>query len=57
MNSPWQDTDSGRNFGWRCRQATLNGQQAFVVEYVVCVYCRIGWVDKPYTIEHYQRSI
>ncbi|MFF5085034.1 hypothetical protein ACFY36_49020 [Actinoplanes sp. NPDC000266] len=56
LNSPWQDTDSGRYFGWRCRQANLNGGMAFVVEYVVCPHCRIGWVDKPHTIKRYQRS-
>ena len=55
LNSPWQDTDSGRYFGWRCRQANLNGGLAFVVEYVVCPHCWIGWVDKPHTIERYQR--
>ena len=56
VNSPWQDTDSGRYFGWRRRRANLYGGQAFVVEYVVCPHCRIGWVDKPYTVERYQRS-
>jgi hypothetical protein len=56
LNSPWQDTDSGRYFRWRCRQANLHGGQAFVVEYVVCPRCRVGWVDKPYTIERYQRG-
>jgi hypothetical protein len=56
LNSPWQDSDSGRYFGWRCRQANLAGEQVFVVEYIVCPYCRIGWVDKPYTIEQYQRN-
>lgn len=56
LNSPWQDTDSGRYFGWRCRRANLNGGQAFVVEYIVCPHCRIGWVDKPYTIERYQHG-
>lgn len=55
MDSPWQDTDSGRYFGWRCRQANLRGDEAFVVEYIVCPHCRIGWVDKPYTTELYQR--
>ncbi len=55
LNSPWQDTDSGRYFGWRCRQANLRGGEAFVVEYIVCTHCRIGWVDKPYTVERYQR--
>lgn len=55
LDSPWQDTPSGRYFGWRCRQANLDGVQVFVVEYVVCPYCRLGWVDKPYTIETYQR--
>lgn len=55
LPTPWQDTVSGRYFGWRCRQANLYGEQAFVVEYVICPYCRIGWVDKPYTIEEYQR--
>lgn len=55
LNSPWQDTDSGRYFGWRCRQANLRGEEAFVVEYIVCPYCTIGWVDRPYTDERYQR--
>jgi hypothetical protein len=55
LATPWQDTVSGRYFGWRCRRATLNGGQAFVVEYIVCPYCKVGWVDKPYTIEKYQR--
>lgn len=55
LNSPWQDTDSGRYFGWRCRQANLRGDEAFVVEYIVCPHCRIGWVDRPYTDERYQR--
>ncbi|UQU67523.1 hypothetical protein COUCH_15165 [Couchioplanes caeruleus] len=26
------------------------------MEYIVCPRCRIGWVDKPYTIERYQHS-
>jgi hypothetical protein len=56
LNSPWQDTDSGRYFGWRCRQANLRGDEAFVVEYIVCPSCAIGWVDRPYTDERYQRS-
>lgn len=56
VNSPWQDTDSGRYFGWRCRRANLGGGIAFVVEYIVCPYCRIGWVDNPHTIERYQRG-
>jgi hypothetical protein len=56
LNSPWQDTDSGRYFGWRCRQANLRGGEAFVVEYIVCPRCAIGWVDRPYTDERYQRS-
>ena len=55
VSAPWQDTVSGRYFGWRCRQANLNGDLVFVVEYVVCPYCNIGWVDKPYTVEEYQR--
>ncbi|HEX8344834.1 MAG TPA: hypothetical protein VF657_08835 [Actinoplanes sp.] len=55
LPTPWQDTVSGRYFGWRCRQANLHGGQAFVVEYVICPYCRIGWVDKPHTTEPYQR--
>lgn len=55
LDSPWLDTDSGRYFGWRCRQANLRGDEAFVVEYIVCPHCRIGWVDKPYTTELYQR--
>ena len=55
LNSPWQGTDSGRYFGWRCRQANLRGDEAFVVEYIVCPYCTIGWVDQPYTDERYQR--
>ena len=56
LPSPWQDTGSGRYFGWRCRRANLDGGPAFVVEYVVCPHCRIGWVDKPYTTQRYQRS-
>jgi hypothetical protein len=28
---------------------------AFVVEYIVCPHCRFGWVDRPYTVEEYQR--
>ncbi|MEU8023956.1 hypothetical protein ACFYUR_16715 [Micromonospora haikouensis] len=56
LDTPWQDTASGRYFGWRCRQATLNGEFAFAVEYIVCPYCRIAWVDKPYTAEEYQRQ-
>lgn len=55
LDSPWQDAPSGRYFGWRCRQANLDGEMVFVVEYVVCPRCRLGWVDKPYTIEPYQR--
>lgn len=55
LGTPWQDTVSGRYFGWRCRSARLRGEQAFVVEYVVCPHCRLGWVDKPYTTEPYQR--
>ncbi|BFU43899.1 hypothetical protein [Krasilnikovia sp. MM14-A1004] len=55
LNSPWQDTDSGRYFRWRCRQANLHGDEAFVVEYIVCPHCAIGWVDRPYTDERYQR--
>jgi hypothetical protein len=55
LDSPWQDTPSGRYFGWRCRQANLNGEEAFVVAYVVCPHCKIGWVDKPYTVKTYQR--
>ncbi|MFF5230321.1 hypothetical protein [Dactylosporangium sp. NPDC000521] len=56
LDSPWQDTPSGRYFGWRCRQANYRAEEfAFVVEYVVCPHCKIGWVDKPYTIEHLQR--
>jgi hypothetical protein len=55
VDAPWQDTVSGRYFGWRCRQANLNGELAFVVEYIVCPYCNLGWVDKPYTVEEYQR--
>jgi hypothetical protein len=55
LPTPWQDTVSGRYFGWRCRQANLYGGQAFVVEYVICPYCQIGWMDKPYTTEPYQR--
>jgi len=46
---------SGRYFGWRCRSATLNGEFAFAVEYVICWSCGIAWVDKPYTREEYQR--
>lgn len=56
LTAPWQDTDSGRYFGWRCRQANLYGELAFVVEYIVCPYCRIGWADRPYTVEEYQRK-
>lgn len=56
LDAPWQDTVSGRYFGWRCRQANLNGKVVFAVEYIVCPYCRIGWVDKPYTVEQYQRK-
>lgn len=55
VDAPWQDTVSGRYHGWRCRRASLKGGLAFVVEYVVCPYCNIGWVDKPYTVEDYQR--
>ena len=55
LTSPWQDTVSGRYFGWRCRQANLRGDMVFVVEYIVCPVCKIGWVDKPYTVEEYQR--
>jgi hypothetical protein len=56
LGTPWQDTVSGRYFGWRCRQARLNGDFAFAVEYVVCRTCRVGWVDKPYTAEEFQRN-
>ena len=55
LNSPWQDTDSGRYFGWRCPQANLHGGEAFVVEYIVCPFCAIGWVDRPHTDERFQR--
>jgi predicted acetyltransferase len=55
LGTPWQDTVSGRYFGWRCRQANLNGGFAVAVEYIVCPYCQAGWVDKPYTVEEYQR--
>ncbi|GAB3160392.1 hypothetical protein GCM10027290_66390 [Micromonospora sonneratiae] len=55
LDTPWQDTASGRYFGWRCRQANLGGQFAFAVEYIVCPYCKTAWVDKPYTAEEYQR--
>src|SRR4051812_2346444 len=55
VNAPWRDTVSGRYHGWRCRQVNLRGGFAFAVEYVICPYCNIGWVDKPYTLEQYQR--
>jgi hypothetical protein len=55
LDNPWQDTPSGRYFGWRCRQANLSRELAFVMEYVICPHCKLGWVDKPYTIERYQR--
>lgn len=55
LGMPWQDTLSGRYFGWRCRQANLRGEFAFAVEYIVCPYCRRAWVDKPYTAEKLQR--
>ncbi|HKT03152.1 MAG TPA: hypothetical protein VJT31_26790, partial [Rugosimonospora sp.] len=55
LPTPWQDTVSGRFFGWRCRQARLGEDFAFAVEYIVCLECRLGWVDKPYTAEEYQR--
>jgi GNAT superfamily N-acetyltransferase len=54
LDTPWQDTVSGRYFGWRCREAVLQGEFAFAVEYVICRTCRIGWVDNPYTAEEYQ---
>ncbi|NJC70830.1 hypothetical protein HC031_14050 [Planosporangium thailandense] len=56
LGTPWQDTVSGRYFGWRCRQASLNGEFAFAVEYVICRKCSLGWVDKPYAVEKYQRN-
>lgn len=56
LGTPWQDTVSGRYFGWRCREAHLGDRFAFAVEYVVCPYCRMAWVDKPYTAEEYQRN-
>ncbi len=55
LPTPWQDTVSGRHFGWRCRQARLGEDFAFAVEYIVCLQCQLGWVDKPYTAEDYQR--
>lgn len=56
LGTPWQDTVSGRYFGWRCREANLDGRFAFAVEYIVCQHCRAAWVDKPYTAEEYQRK-
>ncbi|MGR6318807.1 hypothetical protein Q2K19_31965 [Micromonospora soli] len=56
LETPWQDTVSGRYFGWRCRGANLDGRFAFVVEYIVCRTCQAAWVDKPYTAEEYQRK-
>jgi hypothetical protein len=55
LGTPWQDTVSGRYFGWRCRQANLDGSFVFAVEYVICKRCNLGWVDKPFTIQEYQR--
>lgn len=55
LGTSWQDTVSGRFFGWRCRRAQLGGRFAFAVEYIVCTYCKTAWVDKPYTVEKYQR--
>ncbi|MFG3419986.1 hypothetical protein [Micromonospora sp. NPDC048063] len=55
LATPWQDTASGRYFGWRCRQANLHEEFAFAVEYIVCPHCGTAWVDKPYTAEEYQR--
>ncbi|MEV7231207.1 hypothetical protein AB0M79_29940 [Polymorphospora sp. NPDC051019] len=28
----------------------------FAVEYLVCPYCKLGWAEKPYTVEKYQRN-
>ncbi|MCA2218042.1 hypothetical protein [Jidongwangia harbinensis] len=56
LPTPWQDTDSGRHFGWRYRQANLYGELAFVVEYIICPHCGIGWADRPYTVQEFQRN-
>jgi hypothetical protein len=62
LSTPWQDTISGERFGWRQRAANLadpanrEGEFVFAVDYQVCRWCGLGWVELPYTIPRYQRT-
>jgi hypothetical protein len=58
LDSPWQDTICAERAGWRTRAANLrcyDDEFAFAVDYQICVRCRIGWVEQPYTLRRYQR--
>ncbi|MFC8292452.1 hypothetical protein ACFUJ0_03410 [Streptomyces sp. NPDC057242] len=55
LDTPWQDTISGERHGWRQRAANLDGEFAFSVDYQICPYCQLGWVEQPYTLPEYQR--
>ncbi|GAA2070566.1 hypothetical protein GCM10009801_21410 [Streptomyces albiaxialis] len=55
MDTPWQDTISGGRTGWRRREANLDGEPVFGVDYLICRTCRLGWVEQPHSDPEFQR--
>lgn len=54
LRTPWQDTGSAEQDGWRRRAATLNDELVFTVDYLVCRLCSVGWVEQPHTVPRFR---
>jgi hypothetical protein len=55
-DAPWQDIASYERVGWRERIAIHEGDSVFSVQYRVCLHCRLGWVEAPYTAPSFRRA-